>query len=58
MARHQEQQQCSLTVETRQIRDLVAEAREGYRAAGPSYGDDDPDFCHWLLARPRLASSA
>ncbi len=59
MARHQaHHHQCSLAAATRQIRSLVAEAREEYRAAGAPYGDDDHGFCHWLLARPRLTPSA
>jgi hypothetical protein len=59
MARHQaSHRQCSLTVATRQIRTLVAEAREEYRAAGAHYGDDDRGFCRWLLARPRLTPAA
>jgi hypothetical protein len=43
---------------TRQIRTLVAEAREEYRVAGAPYGDDDHGFCRWLLAKPRLTPSA
>jgi hypothetical protein len=59
MARHQaHHHQCSLDEATRQIRTLVAEAREEYRAGGAPYGDDDQGFCRWLLARPRLTSSA
>jgi hypothetical protein len=59
MARHQaHQHHCSLAAATRQIRDLVAEAREQYRAAGAPYGDDDPGFCRWLLARLRLTPAA
>ena len=59
MARHQaHHHRCSLAAATRQIRGLVAEAREEYRAAGAPYGDDDPGFCHWLLARPRLTPAA
>jgi len=49
---------CSLAAATRQIRDLVAQAREEYRTAGAPYGDDDQGFCHWLLARPRLTPAA
>ena len=49
---------CSLAAATRQIRGLVAEAREEYRAAGAPYGDDNPGFCRWLLARPRLMPCA
>jgi hypothetical protein len=37
--------QCSLAAATRQIRDLVAEAREEYRAVGSPYGEDDQGFC-------------
>jgi len=59
MARHQaHHHQCSLAEATRQIRTLVAEAREEYRVAGVPYGDDDHGFCRWLLARPRLTPSA
>jgi hypothetical protein len=42
----------------RQIRTLVAHAREEYRGGGAPYGDDDHGFCRWLLARPRLTPSA
>jgi len=49
---------CSLAAATRQIRALVAEAREEYRAAGAPYGDDNRGFCRWLLARPRLMPRA
>jgi hypothetical protein len=49
---------CSLAAARRQIRSLVAEAREEYRAAGAPYGDDDQGFCRWLLARPRLTPAA
>ena len=55
MARHH---QCSLATATRQIRRLVAEAREEYCAAGASYGNDDQGFCRWLLTRPRLTPAA
>ena len=59
MARHQaHHHQCSLAEATRQIRALVAEAREEYRASGAPYGDDDHGFCRWLLAKPRLTPSA
>jgi hypothetical protein len=58
MARHQAHHQCSLAEATRQIRALVAEAREEYRAAGAPYGDDDHGFCRWLLAKPRLTPAA
>jgi hypothetical protein len=59
MARHQAHHHtCSLAEATRQIRVLVAEAREEYRAAHTPYGDDDHGFCRWLLARPRLTPSA
>jgi hypothetical protein len=59
MARHQaHQHQCSLAEATRQIRALVAAAREEYRARGAPYGDDDHGFFHWLLAKPRLTPSA
>ena len=59
MARHQaHHQHRSLAAATRQIRDLVAEARAEYRAAGAPYGDDDQGFCRWLLARPRLTLAA
>ena len=59
MARHQAQHhQCSLAAATLQIRSLVAEARAEYRAAGAPYGDDDPGFCRWLLARTHLTSAA
>jgi hypothetical protein len=59
MARHQaHHHQCSLTEATRQIRALVAEAREEYRAAHTPYGDDDHGFCRWLLAKSRLTPSA
>lgn len=59
MARHQAQHHgCSLATATRQIRSLVAEARAEYRAEGAPYGDDEPGFCRWLLARPRLISAA
>jgi hypothetical protein len=59
MARHQaHNHQCSFAVATRQIRDLVAEARAEYRAAGVPYGDDERGFCRWLLARPRLTPAA
>lgn len=59
MARHQaHHHRCSLAAATRQIRALVAEAREEYRAAGAPYGDDDPGFCRWLLARTHLTSAA
>jgi hypothetical protein len=55
MARHQaHHHQCSLAEATRQIRALVAEAREEYSAAGAPYGDDDRGLCRWLLARSRL----
>jgi hypothetical protein len=50
--------QCSLATAIRQIRSLVAQAREEYRAAGAPYGDDDQGFCCWLLARPRLTPAA
>jgi len=50
--------QCSLAAATRQIRSLVAEAREEYRVAGAPYGDDDQGFCRWLLARPRMTIAA
>jgi len=50
--------QCSLARATRQIQGLSAEAREQYRAAGVSYGDDDRGFCRWPLARPRLTLAA
>jgi hypothetical protein len=49
---------CSLAEATRQIRALVAEACEEYRAGGAPYGDDDQGFCGWLLAKPRLTPSA
>ena len=49
---------CSLAAARRQIRSLVAEAREEYRAAGAPYGDDDQGFCRWLLTRPRLTPAA
>ena len=59
MARHQaHHHQCSLAEATRQIRSLVAQAHEEYRAAGAPYGDDDHGFCRWLLARPRMTPSA
>jgi len=59
MARHQaHHHHCSLATATRQIRGLVAEAREEYRAAGARYGDDDHGFCRWLLARQRLTPAA
>ena len=59
MAQHQaHHHQCSLAEATRQIRGLVAQAREEYRAALSPYGDDDHGFCRWLLARPRLTPSA
>ena len=59
MAQHQAHRyQCSLAAATRQIRGLVAAAREEYRAAGAPYGDDDQGFCRWLLAKPRLTLSA
>jgi hypothetical protein len=59
MARHQaHRHQCSLAEATRQIRALVAQARQEYRAAGAPYGDDDHGFCRWLLVRPRLTPSA
>jgi hypothetical protein len=59
MAHHQaHRHQCSLATATRQIRGLVAEAREEYRAAGAPYGDDERGFYRWLLARPRLAPAA
>jgi hypothetical protein len=59
MARHQaHHHHCSLAEATRQIRALVAEAREEYRIAGAPYGDNDQDFCRWLLAKPRLTPSA
>ena len=59
MARHQAHHyQCSLAAATRQIRDLMAEARAEYRARGAPYGDDDQGFCRWLLAKPRLTPSA
>jgi hypothetical protein len=46
MAHHQAQHHhCSLAAATRQIRGLVVEAREEYRAAGAPYGDDDRGFC-------------
>jgi len=55
MARHQAHHyQCSLAAATHQICALVAKARADYRAAVALYGDDDRDFCRWLLARPRL----
>jgi hypothetical protein len=37
--------QCSLAEATRQIRALLAQAREEYCAAGAPYGDDDHGFC-------------
>ncbi len=59
MARHQaHRHQCSLAEATRQIRSLVAEARQEYRAIGAPYGDDDRGFCHWLIGGPRLTPSA
>jgi hypothetical protein len=59
MARHQARRyQCSLATATRQIRSLVAEAREEYRAAGALYGNNDQGFCYWLLARPHLSYQA
>jgi len=59
MARHQaDHHKCSLAEVTLQIRALVAEAREEYRAAGAPYGDDDQGFCRWLLPRLRLTPSA
>lgn len=59
MARHQaHHHHCSLAAATRQIRDLVAEARAEYRAAGAPYGDNNQGFCRWLLARPRLTPTA
>ena len=59
MARHQaHHHRCSLAVATMQIRTLVAEAREEYRARGAPYGDDDQGLCRWLLAKPRLTPSA
>ena len=59
MAQHQaHHHQCSLAAATRQIRGLVAEARQEYRAAGAPYGDDDHGFCRWLLAKPRVTPSA
>ena len=59
MARHQaHRHQCSLAEATRQIRGLIAEAREEYRTAGAPYGDDDHGFCRWLLAKPRVTPSA
>jgi hypothetical protein len=59
MARDQaHHHQCSLAAATWQIRALVAEAREEYRAAGAPYGDDDQGFCRWLMAKPRLTPSA
>lgn len=59
LARHQaHRHQCTLAEATRQIRRLVAEAREEYRAAGAPYGDDDQGFCRWLLAKPRLTPAA
>jgi hypothetical protein len=59
MVRHQAHyHQCSLTEATRQLRALVVEAREEYRAAGAPYGDDDRGFCRSLLARPHLMPSA
>jgi len=59
MAQHQaHHHRCSLAVATRQVRALVAAAREEYRAAGTPYGDDDQGFCRWLLAKPRLTPSA
>ena len=59
MARHQaHRQQFSFAAATRQIRRMVAEAREAYRAAGAPYGDDDHGFCRWLLACPRVTPSA
>jgi hypothetical protein len=59
MAQHQaHHHHCSLAEATQQIRALVAEAREEYRARGAPYGDDDLGFCRWLLAKPRLTPSA
>jgi hypothetical protein len=59
MAQHQAHyHHCSLVEATRQIRALVAAAREEYRAAGTPYGEDDHGFCRWLLAKPRLTPSA
>lgn len=59
MARHHAHRyQCSLATATCEIRSSVAEGREEYRAAGTPYGDDDQGFCRWLLAKPRLTSSA
>jgi hypothetical protein len=59
MARHQaHRHRCSLAAATRQIRALVAAAREEYCAAGALYGDDEQGFCRWLLARPRMAPAA
>jgi hypothetical protein len=58
MARHQvHHHKCSFAAATRQIRALLAAAREEYRARGAPYGDDR-GFCRWLLARPRLTPSA
>jgi hypothetical protein len=46
MARHQgHHHHCSLAAATRQIRALVAEARQEYRAAHTPYGDDEQGFC-------------
>jgi hypothetical protein len=57
MARYQAHHHtCSLAEATRQIRALVAEAREEYRARGAPYGDDNQGFCRWLRAKPRLTT--
>jgi hypothetical protein len=59
MAQHQaHHHQCSLAEATRQIRTLVAEAHQEYRAAPSPYGDGNQGFYRWLLARPRLTPSA
>ena len=59
MARHQaHHHHCLLAEATRQIRALVAEARQEYRARGAPYGDANQGFCRPLLAQPRLTPSA
>jgi hypothetical protein len=58
MAQHQaHRQHCSLAEATRQIRMLVAEAREEYHAAISPHGDDERGLCRSLLARRGLTAS-
>jgi hypothetical protein len=49
--------QCAFADATRQIRTLLVEAREEYRAKDGPYGDDR-GLCRSLLAKPRLTPTA